>query len=135
MKKLLLDTNIIIRFFVADEPDHTKAVKNLLVSAKTNSLEIPDVVLVEIVYVLLSVYKLSRESIVEKVSLLLEFEAFFVNERLLIKTLEIFSSSNVSFVDAYLCAKIKMGHNSKLYSFDKKLLKITGDLGEKPKTY
>lgn len=128
----MLDTNIIIRFFVDDEPAHTKLVKNLLINATANSLEIPDVVVMEIVYVLLSVHKLSKESIVEKIGLLLDFEVFSINEKLLTKTLEIFSKNNISFVDSYLAAKVKIGHNSKLYSFDKKLLKISGELGKRP---
>ena len=128
-KKPLLDTNIIIRFLTNDEPEQAVMVEKLLKQAKSNSFELPDLVVMEIVYVLLSFYKLSKVSVVEKMSLLLDFEAFELNEKLLIKTLGIFSKNSISFVDAYLCAKVKLGHNSRVYSFDKKLLKVAGEGG------
>lgn len=126
-KKLpVLDTNIITRFLTSDTPEQAKKVERLLNQSFPKSLYIPDLIIAEIVYVLLSYYQLSKKEVIEKVNILLDFEKFKTNKRLLKKTLETFEQYNISFVDAYLCALHLLGKNKFIYSFDKKLEKVKG---------
>lgn len=127
MKKLpVLDTNIIIRFLAADSLDQALKVKTLFESTARKTLMLPDLVIAEIIYVLLSLYELSKEDIIEKVDQLVEIKAIKCNKPLIKKTLDIFRENSVSFVDSYLCALIITGKNSMLYSFDKRLGKVLG---------
>lgn len=125
-KRPLLDTNIIIRFLTNDPPNQAEKVEKLFSQVSSSSLEIPDVVIFEIVYVLLSFYQLSKEEVIEKIYSLINFEKIKTNKKLIKKTLEIFKNYPISFIDAYLCALIFLKKHPFIYSFDKKLKKIKG---------
>ncbi|OGH44162.1 MAG: hypothetical protein A3H50_00500 [Candidatus Levybacteria bacterium RIFCSPLOWO2_02_FULL_37_10] len=126
MKKLpVLDTNIIIRFLTGDSLGQADKVEKLLNSSPKNSLSLPDIVVVEIAYVLLSLYKLSKEDVIEKLETLVEVKSVKCNIDLIKRSLDIFKDNNISFVDAYLCAEI-LGKNNILYTFDKRLIKVLG---------
>ncbi len=120
----VLDTNIIIRFLTADNKLQTEKIESLFKKCDKHSLEIPDVVIMEIVYVLLSHYHLSKKDTIEKITQLVDFDRFKVHKKLIKKTLELFQIYNISFVDAYLCARVSINKNESLYSFDKRLLTI-----------
>lgn len=123
-KNQLLDTNVVIRFLTNDDQRLANQAKEIFENAPSASLVISDVVMLEIVYVLLNVYHLSKSSLIEKISLLLTFKPFVVSGKLMDKTLLIFSQQNISFVDAYLLARVKLGINSGLVTFDRKLKKL-----------
>jgi len=120
----LIDTNIIIRFLADDPPEQAKLVEKLFRQASSSSLEIPDIVIAEIVYVLLSFYQLSKEEIIEKINQLIEFKKFKTNKKIIKKALEIYQIYPVSFIDAYLCSLVANQKNSFIYSFDKALKRI-----------
>lgn len=120
----VLDTNIIIRFLTADNKAQAEKIEILLKQSLPHSLEIPDVVIMEIVYVLLSYYGLSKKDVIGKITQLVDFDRFKVHKKLIKKSLEIFQIHNISFVDAYLCALVSTNKNESLYSFDKRLLRI-----------
>lgn len=123
-KKPLIDTNIIIRFLINDPPEQAKKIEKLFTQSSSSSLEIPDAIIIEIVYVLLSFYQMSKEEVIEKIYYLINFEKFKTNKKLIKKTLEIFKKYSISFIDAYLCALVLLKKHPFLYSFDKKLKKV-----------
>lgn len=124
IKLPVLDTNIIIRFLTSDSPLQAEKVEGLLKKSATGSLVIPDMIVAEIVYVLLSFYGLTKEEVIEKIGILLDYPKFKINKKLLKKTIEVFSEYNISFSDAYLCALNLTGKHNLIYTFDKKLEKI-----------
>ncbi len=128
----ILDTNILIRFLTHDSPKHAQRVKELFQTAPARSLTIPDVVIVEMVYVLLSVYQLTKEQIIQKIGLLLNFEKFKINTVLFQKTMEFYESHTISFVDAYVLASTFCKKNAVCYTFDKKLLAINQNKIKQP---
>lgn len=114
---VVLDTSALIRFFTADDKKKARQVKKLLES--TTQLFIPEVVVLELTYVLLSVYLLSREQVIEK----LEFLTALPNLTLSPETkraLQLYSSSALSIADCLVIAHAK---TATIASFDKKLLK------------
>lgn len=120
----ILDTNILIRFLTHDIDSQTKAVEKLFTKARTKSLIIPDIIVVEIVHVLLSVYKIDKKAIIDKINILLTFEKFKINTSLFQKVVELYSRHTISFVDAYLVALTSYDKPLTLYTFDKKLLTL-----------
>jgi len=119
----VLDTNVLIRFLTSDNKKQADQSEKLFKSANKRSLEIPDLIIAEIVYILLSYYNLSKEEVINKISILVEFEKFKINKKIIKKTLSYFKEANISFVDAYLCSLVYCGKNNLLYSFDRQLLK------------
>lgn len=120
----VLDTNIIIRFLTTDNKTQAEKIEILLKQSLPHSLEIPDVVIMEIVYVLISYYNLSKDDVIEKITQLVDFDKFKIHKKLIKKALELFQIHNIFFVDAYLCALVSTNKNESLYSFDKRLLTI-----------
>lgn len=123
-KSIILDTNLFIRYFTEDTKSQAERTEQLLKNCKKDQLELPDIAIAEIVWVLLSFYQLSKEKIIEKLEGLLTLENIKMNKNLLAKTIEIFRKYSVSYIDAYLIAYSLQYGNGKFYSFDKKLDKI-----------
>lgn len=124
INKYILDTNILIRFLVNDPKKQASTVEDLFQRAENKSLVIPDVVLVETVFVLLSFYELSKEEMIEKLSSLIVYIKFDLHKTLFQKTLELYSKYPISFVDAYVGAASNTKPTRTIYTFDKRLLNI-----------
>lgn len=118
----VIDTNLIIRFLLNDNPRQADSVK--LLFASLEKLLIPDMVIAEIIWVLQSVYKFSKSDTTEKVQQFLSLNIFICNYKLLGETLMIYKENKISFVDAYLLALSLEKDLEGIYSFDKGLDKV-----------
>jgi len=124
-KKLkTIDSNLIIRFFAADDIKKANSVERLLKKAKKDELELPDVIVAEIVWVLVSFYKLEEDEILEKLEGLLSLEKVKMNRPLLKCAIEIYRNYNVSYTDAYLIAYTLGKGSGSFYSYDQDLDKV-----------
>jgi predicted nucleic-acid-binding protein len=121
----LLDSNILIRFLAQDDFEKSEQVEKLFKEARKQELQIPDFILTEIVWVLISFYKLRKDKVIEKLEGILSFKKFKINRLVLRKAIDIYRNYNISFVDAYLCA-LGVSKKRGIYSFDKKLRKTKG---------
>lgn len=124
MAKNLLDTNLIIRFLVNDNPQKVLKVEKLLKN-KSNQNILPDTIIAEIIWVLSSYYDLSKFEIVEKIKALIHVDSIECNAFLIDKSLTIWQENNISYIDAYLTAIAMLG-NITLYTYDQKLASISG---------
>lgn len=116
---ITLDTSALIRFLVNDDVIKAKKVEDLLISK--NDLFIPDVVVLEINFILLKKYLSSKQLICERVENILSLVN--VNSSVEIKkALKLYETYNISMADCLIIAGLKSGYE--LASFDKKLLKI-----------
>lgn len=123
MNKNLIDTNLIIRFLTADDPQKAEAVKVLLSSKKVFFL--PDLAFAEIIWVLNSYYEFGREEIYEKLKSLLAFNAINCNRALLSQALENYLDFKyLGFVDCYIVALMQTKKGHTLYSYDKGFDKV-----------
>jgi len=124
VSKFVLDTNILIRFLTNNPKKQAAAVESLFKKAGLRSLLIPDVVLVEAVFVLLSFYNLPKEEIIENIASLITFNKFNLHRSLFKKTLELYSKYPISFVDAYVGAVSRTEPRRIIYTYDKRVLGI-----------
>jgi len=120
----LLDTNLIIRYLVEDDPRKADAVERLLAESKEKLLLL-DLAFAEIVWVLQSYYGLEKNEIVEKLGTLLTLKSIKTNKKLLGRTLDFFAASPLNFVDAYQAA-YTTSKGLDLYSYDKDFDKVAG---------
>lgn len=116
----LLDANIILRFLIKDNLPQFESAQKLFHSFNEN-LVLPDLVLAEVVWTLHSVYKLTKQEIIEKLLELLELKNLTANFHLLTNALLLYRDYNISFVDAYLIAYCEQNKLEGIYSFDKGL--------------
>ncbi len=122
MSKNLLDTNLIIRFLVNDDPEKVNRVERLLTD-KNNTNILLDTVVAEIIWVLSSYYSLNKSEVIEKIGALIHLDTIDCNAVLLNKALSIWEENNISYIDSYLVAVAKLG-NIPLFSYDDKLKSI-----------
>jgi len=113
---ILLDANYILRFLLKDNNEMYTISKDCITN---NNCIIPNEVLAEVVFVLLKVYKVTKNDITEILVEFLNFKNILMDSKyIIIEALEIFSHKNLDFVDAILCAK---STEYEIKTFDKKL--------------
>ena len=126
MKKIILDTNGILRLFLDDIPKQADQVELLLKRAKKGEIKliIPQIVVFEVNFALKKYYHFEKNSIIDKLKSLLSTDYLQVESReVFLATLTLYSTFNASFVDCFLLSKAKQ-LKSEIFSFDKELVKL-----------
>src|SRR5262249_33237532 len=116
----LLDTNVLLRYLVADDPPKAARVAALMerVELAQEIVEVSEAVLTETVWVLERFYKMPRNQIGERLITLLRFSGLRVGGRaILLLALHNFSSSSADFVDCILAAESTL-RRVPVYTFD-----------------
>jgi predicted nucleic-acid-binding protein len=122
----ILDTNYYISYFTKrDLEQFSSAQKHLQNMVKTQiSVYLPDLIVAEIVYILEDFYQFKRSVISQSIlSLVVEKKLLMEDKELIILALDLFEKHKLDFADCYLVAFAKL-HQTQLFTFDKKLLKI-----------
>jgi len=123
--KVLLDTNILIRFLTRDHEEYyIKSVEifNQIEAGKMDAMLL-DFILAEIVYLLRRVYKVEKEKISLLLKKILMYEHIYMDNQLIaFEALDIYANKNIDFADAMLCAKKNL-EGYEVISFDKDIKK------------
>lgn len=118
-----VDANIIIRYLLGDSPAQVQKIKHLL-QDKSEKLILADVIVAEIVWVLSSYYKQSKEEIVEELLSLIEMPVVSSNKPLITQALSLYREYNIDYIDAYLISFAKENKLSGVLSYDKSIDKV-----------
>jgi predicted nucleic acid-binding protein len=121
MARLLLDTNVIIRFLTGDHPTHSPRSRNLFARAAAGELTLvlTGLALAETAWVLQSFYSLDRAEIAAALKGVVESTGIEVQDkRILLSTLRNFAQTDVNFVDAYHAA-VASAESIAIVSFDR----------------
>lgn len=118
--QFLLDTNVIIRYLVKDHIEHFQQASIWFNQAKAGKIKmiIVPIVVAECCYVLESFYEVSRESIAQKMQVLLGQRWIQVENRKEINNLWQYYLKGLHFVDSYLLSSSSINQTKPL-SFDK----------------
>ncbi|MDR4501158.1 MAG: type II toxin-antitoxin system VapC family toxin [Nitrospirales bacterium] len=121
-KPRLVDTNVLLRYLVGDEPRQTERATSLMERVEDGSeeLDIPPVVVAEMIWTLEKFYEVPRRDIAQKLMTIFSFKGVRGPETSIISTaLRSYASTKIDFVDCYLASRANE-QNMVLYSFDKK---------------
>lgn len=122
---VLLDTNVILRFFLQDQPEHFKRVITLFDSAENGKIScyIDPVVLAEVVWTLSSFYKVSRSNIAAKLETLLA-QQWMISEQkpAMLSAIDQYQETSLDYIDCWLLA-VSEEKRIPLETFDVKLKK------------
>jgi predicted nucleic-acid-binding protein len=116
----LVDTNVILRFLVGDDPPKAARATALMdrVEKAEVVLEVPESVITEVVWTLQSYYKVSRMETAQKVAAFLTLAGIRTRSRdVLLDALNSYASTSADFVDCLLAARSKV-RNVTVYTFD-----------------
>ena len=124
-KVYLIDTNIILRYLLDDHKAHSPKAKAFMaeVFEETKNAEIPDVVIVECIYVMEKYYQIPKSEISTKLSGILNFSGIVNSDRSeILEALLKYGSANIDIVDCILAAK--SSPDRVVVSFDKDMNKL-----------
>lgn len=122
IKKASLDTNALLRWALQDIPEQAGKVDTLL--HQNVSLEVADVAVIEMVFVLEKVYQLPRSLIAEHVELLMSTSQINCNRTLFSEVLPLYRQHvSLSVIDCSLACYAKLNQAEPLYTFDQALAK------------
>lgn len=125
MKKIFFDTNLWIRWLLHDNPHQFEQVKSLLTSNESGEIQIytSSIVILEVSYVLKSVYEFKFEEIVESLEGIQTIKNITILENTNIQlALEFFKTYKIKLSDCFIASQITT--NMILCSFDVELAKI-----------
>jgi predicted nucleic-acid-binding protein len=100
-----IDTNVIVRYIVQDDPKQAKAATKLIEQfcSKDNPGYINHIVLCEIVWVLRRNYKLEKQSICQVIEQIMRTDRLVIEDiQLVWKALEAFKETKADFADCLL---------------------------------
>ena len=123
VEEVLLDTNVILRHALGDDPSHQRQARRLFQRAGkgTYRLLVPSLVIAQVVWTLESFYQASREYITGLLRALLETPGVTAIEpRVVSRCIEIYGTHNIEIVDAYLVALAEETKTPALATFNKK---------------
>lgn len=116
--QIVLDTNVLVRFFTNDVP--AKAKKAGILLEREENLLIPDVVFPELEYILIKKYGSPRAKIIEAYKFLIEKDNIKTSS-FVKKAVGVYESTNLDMADCIIAVQSLKG---KLASFDSELLKV-----------
>lgn len=127
MDKVIVDTNVIVRYLINDQPELHKKSRNFLDLVKLGKIKayIEQTIFTEVIFVLTNLYNIPRDKIKESLHSLLLYRGFYNSEKdILIESLNIYTQTNLHIVDCIIAAKAKF-ENLEIQSFDQKLMKYS----------
>lgn len=117
METIAIDTNILVRAIVQDDPKQSVQAQSLI---ESNNVLILDTVLLEVEWVLRFTYKITKGKIQALFQNLIQTKQIqFEEPQVIQKSVQLYSSG-MDFADSLHLAK---SHPTPFYTFDKKMLK------------
>ena len=117
---IVLDTSALVRFFTRDDEAKAHKTKTLLESSE--DLFLIDAVILELIFTLLKVYKLTKDQVIEVLKYLLSRPNIRTTEQIR-KAVVIYEEKNLSITD---CLIVVYGKGNKIASYDEKLMSVSG---------
>lgn len=123
-----LDTNVLIRYLIADDKMQYEIAKSFIENADLEeALYIPLSVSVELEWVLRSLYDMDKERIMSVFNKLLEArEIEFQEESSIEITLSLYADTNADFADCLHIAAAYYNDRGPLFTFDRKASRVLG---------
>jgi len=129
MKKRFIDTNIFLRYLTKDDPskyDNCREIFKKAIEGKI-TLVTSGMVIAELIWTLLSYYKIAKADIVEKVTIIVSTENLYIPDKNIIAdALVLYSRKNIDYIDAYNAVFMKYHGLDKIYSYDRDFDAIEG---------
>jgi len=121
--RAILDTSVLIRHLIGDDPAKATRVRALLARAARGELEllVPPVVLAELAWVLESYFRLARGEVAELLEAVLATPGLSVPDRpVLAEAVAAYRDHGVDFTDAWIAAVARAQGYTAVYTFDRR---------------
>jgi predicted nucleic-acid-binding protein len=123
-----LDTNILVRYFVKDDPEQTRQAVNLIYAlspAEPGWVGLAS--LLELVWVMTRIYRVKKDRVVQILDILLTSEDIAVEQTDTVrKALRLYRSGNADFPDCLIASSAKAAGCSGTVTFDRRAARDAG---------
>ncbi len=129
MKKRFIDTNIFLRYLTKDDPSKYDKCREIFKKAIEGKIALvtSGMVIAELIWTLLSYYKIAKADIVEKVTIIVSTENLFIPDKNIIAdALVLYSRKNIDYIDAYNAVFMRYHGLDEIYSYDRDFDAIEG---------
>ncbi len=126
MKKVIVDTNIFLRYLLQDVPSQTKKAEEFLKKVKSGRISgyVPQIIIFEIAYALEKFYRFPKAKVIGGLESILAFENLEVQDNKLLKsTIKLYQEKNVDITDCFLIVLMAQTEGD-IFTFDKKIEKL-----------
>jgi len=121
MERKFIDTNIFLRFLTKDDPSKYDKCKELFKRAMEGKINLAtsSLVVAELIWTLLSYYKVSKADVIEKVSIIVGTETIHIPEKdIIADALILYSRENIDYIDSYNAVFMKQNGLNEILSYD-----------------
>ena len=121
MENKFVDTNVFLRYLTKDDFSEYEKCRGMFKKALEGkiALSTSGMVIAELIWTLLSYYKVPKAEVVEKVSVILGTENLFIPDKdVLADALVLYVRKNIDFIDAYNAVFMKYQGLREIYSYD-----------------
>jgi len=121
MENKFVDTNVFLRYLTKDDLSKYERCREMFKKALKGEITISTsgMVIAELIWTLLSYYKVPKAEVIEKVSVILGTENLFVPDKdVLVDALVLYARKNIDFIDAYNAIFMKYQGLREIYSYD-----------------
>ncbi|MBM2834122.1 MAG: hypothetical protein HW406_1283 [Candidatus Brocadiaceae bacterium] len=135
MERKFIDTNIFLRFLTKDDPSKYDKCKELFKRAMEGKINLAtsSLVIAELIWTLLSYYKVSKADVIEKVSIIVGTETIHIPEKdIIADALILYSRENIDYIDSYNAVFMKQNGLNEILSYDSDFDVIDGIKREEP---
>lgn len=121
MENKFVDTNVFLRYLTKDDLSKYERCRQMFKRALDGEITISTsgMVIAELIWTLLSYYKVPKAEVIEKVSVILGTENLFVPDKdVLADAIVLYARKNIDFIDAYNAVFMKYHGLREIYSYD-----------------
>ena len=129
MEKVFVDTNIFLRYLTKDDPAKYERCREIFKKAIKGEIFLftSEMVIAELIWTLLSYYRVPKAEVIEKVSIIIGTRNLhIVNKAFIADSLVLYSQKNIDYIDAYNTVFMKSQGLEKIYSYDEDFDAVDG---------
>jgi uncharacterized protein len=121
METTFVDTNIFLRYLTKDDPSKYEKCREMFKRAMKGEIAITTsgMVIAELVWTLLSYYRVPKAEVIEKVSVIVGTKNLTIPERHIVAdALVLYARKNIDFIDVYNAVFMRYHDLREIYSYD-----------------
>jgi predicted nucleic acid-binding protein len=135
MKRKFIDTNIFLRYLTGDDPVKYERCRELFRNAVEGkgALSTSGITIAELIWTLLSYYKVPKADVIEKISIIVATEGIYIPDKdIITDALVLYGRHNIDYIDAYNAVFMRYQKINEIYSYDEDFYKVEGIRWEEP---
>ena len=121
MRGRFIDTNIFLRYLTKDDPSKYDKCREIFKKAVEGRIELATsgIVIAELIWTLLSYYKVQKDDVIEKISIIVSTDNLYIPDKdIITDALVLYSRKNIDYIDAYNAVLMRRYGFEEIYSYD-----------------